>query len=270
LFDDLPYNDSLFTNPLGNFVSLAPAPSLQFTPDELASLNATFDKSPPSDIVRWAASTFGDRLLMTSSFGADSMCMIHLVSQMKPNIPIIFINTGYLFPETLQFMEQLRTEHQLNVREYHTPNDPVVWLSINGEPDPRVRNNRDACCAANKDSVMDRAMADLATPGSGWIRGVRGSQTEDRAKSAILQWYARYQAWAISPILRWSSRDVFQYMKEHNLPHHPLWEKGYVSIGCNPTTCTRPISSGEDERAGRWSGSDKKECGINLDLGSDI
>jgi phosphoadenosine phosphosulfate reductase len=111
-------------------------------------------------------------------------------------------------------------------------------------------------------------MADLAP--AAYIRGVRAAQTDDRAKAQVLQWMTRFNALAISPILRWTSRDVFNYMKEHHLPHHPLWEKGYTSIGCNPATCTRPIASGEDERAGRWSGSDKKECGINLDLGSNI
>jgi phosphoadenosine phosphosulfate reductase len=245
-----------------------------FSAEEVQSLNARFEKMDPAEIVRWAAETFGKPaggkggLVMTSSFGADSMCTIHLATQAMPEIPVIFINTGYLFAETIQFMEQMRERFGLNVREYHTANDPIVWLTVNGEGDPRVRNNRDACCAANKNSVMDRAMKELSP--AGWIRGVRGSQTEERAKSGILQWFPRYNAWSVSPILKWSSRDVFQYMKKHDLPHHPLWEQGYVSIGCNPATCTRPITAGEDERAGRWSGSDKKECGINLDAGSNI
>lgn len=254
-------------------LGIAPQSS-RFTPEELEQLNARFDKTDPLDIVRWAADTFGlagpsgSGLVMTSSFGADSMCTLHLATRVQPNLPIIFINTGYLFAETIKFMEEMRSRFHLNVREFHTHNDPITWLTVNGEPDPRVRNNRDTCCAANKNSVMDRAMKELAP--TGWIRGVREGQTEDRAKSTIVQWSARYQAWAVSPILRWSSRDVFQYMKRNDLPHNPLWEQGYVSIGCNPATCTRPIAAGEDERAGRWSGSEKKECGINLDVGSNI
>ncbi len=249
-------------------MTLVSSSPLPFAPEEIAALNATFATAHPTEIIRWSAAIFGNRLVMTSSFGADALCTIHLATQVLPSIPILFINTGYLFPETLQFMEQLRSEHHLNIREYHTHNDPITWLTVHGEPDPRIRNNRNACCAANKDSVMDRAMADLAP--AAYLRGVRASQTGDRAKSAILQWMTRFNAIAISPILHWSSRDVFAYMKEHHLPHHPLWEKGYVSIGCNPATCTRPIAAGEDERAGRWSGSDRKECGINLDLGSNI
>ena len=252
-------------------MSAAPIQTLEISPNELSDLNARFDKSHPLEIVRWSNETFGDRpggLVMTSSFGADSLCTIHLATQIKPDIPILFINTGYLFPETLKFMEEMRNRFNLNVREFHTHNDPIIWLTVNGEPDPRVRNNRDACCAANKDSVMDRGMKELAP--NAYIRGVRANQTQDRAETHVLQWMKRFNAWAVSPILRWSSRDVFQYMKEHDLPHNPLWDQGYVSIGCNPATCTRAITAGEDERAGRWSGSDKKECGINLDIGSNI
>jgi phosphoadenosine phosphosulfate reductase len=236
------------------------------SPEEAAALNRSFDKAHPRDILAWAANFFGDGgggIVMTSSFGADSMCTIHLTTQFIPNIRIIMINTGYLFPETIQFMEEMRSRYKLNVIEYHTHNDPVIWLSINGEPDPRRRNNLDACCAANKNSVMDRAMKDL-TPAA-WVRGVRADQSTERSKMEILQWHQRNNCWAISPILRWSAKDIFYYMKEHNLPHHPLYERGYVSIGCNPETCTQPIGADDDQRAGRWAGSDKIECGINLD-----
>lgn len=252
-------------------VSVAPATapsSSVLTPEDVASLNVRFNKAHPTEIIRWAADLFHDGLVMTSSFGADSMCSIHLAAQIKPDIRIIVINTGYLFPETLQFMEEMRNRFNLNIREYHTRNDPVVWLSINGEPDPRVRNNVDACCAANKNEVMDRAMKEIAP--TAWLRGVRADQSEERGKMNIVQWSRRNSCWAISPIFRWNSRDIYYYMKEHDLPHNPLWEKGYLSIGCNPATCTRAIGAGDDERSGRWSGTAKKECGIHLDAGADI
>ena len=241
-------------------------PSEPLTVERVAELNAKFQDAEPQEIVKWAVEQFGTRVAMTSSFGADSMCTIHLATGVMPNIPIIFINTGYLFPETLAFMEQMRAEHGLNVIEFHTHNDPVVWLTVNGEPDPKRRNNRDACCAANKDAVSDRAMKTLAP--AAYFRGVRAGQTAQRSAMKVIEWMDRYQAWAISPILRWSSKDVFAYMKQHHLPHHPLWEKGYVSIGCMP--CTRAVGEGEDERAGRWAGSDKKECGITLDEGTKV
>jgi phosphoadenosine phosphosulfate reductase len=246
----------------------APAPAIHLAPDELERLNARFETGHPRDILRWAADLFGDGLVMTSSFGADSMCTVHLATQIKPDIRIVVINTGYLFPETLQFMEEMRSRFRLNVLEFHTRNDPVTWLTVNGEPDPRHRQNPDACCAANKNSVMDRAMRDLAP--TAWVRGVRAQQTEERSKMQIVQWHNRNNCWAVSPILRWSTRDVFYYMKEHNLPHHPLWEQGYGSIGCNPLTCTRAAGTDDDARAGRWAGTGKKECGINIDMGANI
>lgn len=235
---------------------------------DVEAINDRLEKANPPEICRWATQTFSDRLVMTSSFGADSMCTVHLAAQVKPDIRIIVLNTGYLFPETLAFMEEMRQLYHLNVLEYRTRNDPVTWLTINGEPDPRVRRNRKACCAANKDEVMDRAMREIAP--LAYLRGVRADQTEERAKMKIIQWSDRYNCWAISPILQWSSRDVFNYMKQNGLPHNPLWERGYTSIGCNPETCTRPVGAEENERAGRWAGSDKKECGIHLELGKDI
>lgn len=240
----------------------------KFSPAEVDKLNARFESAHPKEIIRWAADQFGDDLIMTSSFGAESMCSIHLASQAKPDIKIVFINTGYLFPETIAFMEKMRKRYNLNVWEYHTSNDPVTWLTINGEPDPRHRNNVAACCAANKDPVMDRAMKELAP--AAWIRGVRANQTEERKKMKFLQWSLRNNAWSVAPILRWTAEEIHGYMLANDLEYHPMTERGYWSIGCNPDTCTRATAQGEDPRMGRWAGTDKKECGINLDLGSGI
>ncbi len=205
---------------------------------------------------------------MTSSFGAESMCTIHMATQIKPDIKIVVVNTGYLFPETLTFMAQMRQRFNLNVWEYHSHNDPIVWLTVNGEPDPRVRENVDACCAANKNEVFDRAMRELAP--DAWIRGIRADQSEMRSSVLPVQWSSRNNCYAISPILKWSARDIYLYMKKFDLPYHPLWEKGYTSIGCNPATCTRAVDPEDDQRSGRWSGTEKTECGIHLDQGAGI
>jgi phosphoadenosine phosphosulfate reductase len=235
---------------------------------ELIRLNERFSQGDPREIIRWADDQFGQRLIMTSSFGAESMCCIHLATQVKPDIKIVVVNTGYLFPETLAFMQQMRSRFNLNVWEYHTRNDPVVWLSVNGEPDPRYRNNVDACCGVNKNEVFDRSFQDLKP--DAWIRGVRADQSEARASMLPIQWSVRSKCYAISPILKWSSRDIWLYMKEHGLPYNPLWDRGYTSIGCNPLTCTRAVGGEDDQRSGRWTGTDKTECGIHLDEGAGI
>ena len=237
-------------------------------PFDVEKINADFQQRDPAEQIRWAAETFGSNLIMTSSFGAESMCLIHLAISVRPEIPIVLVNTGYLFPQTLAFMEAMRQRFALNVREYHSRHDPVVWLTVNGESDPRVRQNVEACCAANKNEVFDRAMRELAP--AAWLRGVRAHQSDHRAAMLPVQWNKRVNCWAISPLLAWTHRDVHQYMKKHELPYHPLWEQGYNSIGCNPETCTRPVGSPDDQRSGRWAGMDKKECGIHLDQGAGI
>jgi phosphoadenosine phosphosulfate reductase len=229
---------------------------------DLPNLNSLFAESKPEEIVRWAAAEFGDRLVMSSSFGADSAVLLHMATRVLPQIRVVMVDTGYLFPETFAFMEQLRLRMNLNVWLYRTRKDPVTWLKEAGEPDPTWRNEVDACCATNKNEPFDRALRELAP--AAWMRGIRRSQASTRQERQFVEWSPRHNCFAISPLLSWGGREVHQYLKENGLPYHPLRDQGYVSIGCNPLSCTRPIKPGEDERSGRWSGSGKVECGINL------
>jgi phosphoadenosine phosphosulfate reductase len=229
---------------------------------DLPTLNATFERQQPQQIIEWAAAQFAPELVMTSSFGAESALLLHMATQVVPDIKVIFVNTGYLFPETHAFMEQLRHRLDLNVWTYRTRNDPIGWLRHAGEENPTFRKDTDACCAANKNEPFERAMAELQP--RGWIRGIRRNQSETRKNVQFAEWSPRYQCYAISPLLNWGGREIYAYMKKHDLPYHPLYEKGYLSIGCNPLSCTSPITAGDDPRAGRWAGQGKVECGINL------
>ena len=221
-----------------------------------------FEKSHPQDVVRWACAEFGKELVMSSSFGADSAVLLHMATQAFPEIRIIMIDTGYLFPETWQFMEALRRRLNLSVWVYRTRQDPIAYLQAAGETNPQFRENVPGCCAVNKNEPFDRAMNELAP--RAWLRGIRRGQSDSRVAKPFIESVSRYGCLAISPLLAWDGRQLHQYMKQYDLPYHPLREKGYFSVGCNPLSCTRPITAGEDERAGRWSGSDKVECGINL------
>jgi phosphoadenosine phosphosulfate reductase len=231
---------------------------------DLESVNAVLDAWAPAKVIDWAARTFGhDRIVLSSSFGAESAALIHLATRAVPRIRIVMVDTGYLFPETHTFMEQLRARFDLNVWVYRTRNDPIRYLQEAGEADPTTRKDVDACCAANKNEPFDRAMRELAP--AAWLRGIRRSQADTRRERQVAEWSARYNCYAISPLLNWSTKDVHGYLKEHDLPYHPLYEKGYASIGCNPLSCTRPILPGEDPRAGRWSGNAKIECGLHVE-----
>ena len=229
---------------------------------DLDTLNPVFEQQHPQQIVDWAAAQFGDDLVMSSSFGAESALLIHMATRAKPDVRIIMVDTGYLFPETHAFMEQLRHRLNLNVWVYRTKQDPIQYLKASGEGDATWRSDVERCCAANKNEPMERAMRQLNP--RAWLRGVRRNQAETRRGMNFVEWNPRYNCYAVSPLLNWTGREIYAYMKQHDLPYHPLYEKGYLSVGCNPLSCTRAVQAGEDPRSGRWSGSGKVECGINL------
>jgi phosphoadenosine phosphosulfate reductase len=236
---------------------------------DVESVNEVAKTWGPGRIVEWAAKQWGQSgLVMSSSFGAESAVLLHMAGRALPGIKVIFVDTGYLFPETWEFMESLRRRLDLNVWVYRTRNDPIAYLQRAGEADPTWRENVEGCCAANKNEPFDRAMKELAP--AAWLRGIRRNQAETRKGRAYVEWSGRYGCYAVSPLLDWGGREIHAYMKEHDLPYHPLYEKGYASIGCNPLACTRPITLGEDPRAGRWAGKGKVECGLHLDVGSGI
>ena len=232
----------------------------------LEDTNAVLDTYDPPGIVEWAAREFGDGLVMSSSFGAESAVLIHLASQVSPRIKIIMVDTGYLFSQTHQFMESLRKRFDLNVWVYRTKNDPIRYLEIAGETDPRLRADVERCCRVNKNEPFDRAIKELSP--AAWLRGIRRAQAETRSERKIVEWSKRNNCYAISPLLPWDDRQIHDYMKQHDLPYHPLYESGYKSIGCNPLSCTRAVQPGEDPRAGRWSGTGKVECGLHLEVSS--
>ena len=231
-------------------------------PLDVETYNQIFEAKPPQEIVDWAAATFGQSLIMTSSFGAESAVLLHMATRAIPDIRIVMVDTGYLFPETHLFMEQLRERLNLNVWVYRTAKDPIQYLHSVGEENPTWRNDVDRCCDANKNEPLLRAMKQLKP--KAWLRGIRRDQAESRKDRAFIEWSLRDKCWAISPLLNMTPKSIFAYMKKHDLPYHPLYEKGYASIGCNPLSCTSPIAAGEDPRSGRWTGKGKLECGINV------
>ena len=230
----------------------------------LDDANTVLDACDPPRVVDWAAKEFEDELVMSSSFGAESAVLIHMAVQVLPRIRIIMVDTGYLFPETHQFMEVLRKCFDLNVWVYRTKNDPIRYLQIAGENDPSVCADVERCCRVNKNEPFERAIKELSP--RAWLRGIRRGQAHTRSDRKIAEWSSRNNCYAISPLLAWDETQIHDYMKQNELPFHPLYESGFKSIGCNPLTCTRPVGAGEDARAGRWAGSDKTECGLHLEV----
>src|SRR5687767_12940610 len=164
----------------------------------LADLNAAFETTDPEKIVSWAVTQFGDGLVMSSSFGAESALMLHMATRLKPDIKVVMVDTGYLFPETYEFMEKLRHRFNLNVWMYRTRQDPIAYLHRAGELNPFERNDVNACCAVNKNEPFERAFKELKP--KAWLRGTRRDQAETRRGIQPIEFARRYGCYAISPI----------------------------------------------------------------------
>ena len=224
-------------------------PQLQLLDQELEALD-------PQQSLQRLFDIFGDGAALSSSFGSDSMGLIHMATCIKPDVRIMFIDTGWHFPETLAFRDEMTQTYKLNLHIYKPELEHDQFVKEHGhlyEVDP------DRCCAINKVEPMQRAIKDVAC----WISGVRRSQAATRAQTPNIEKRPSGLIKAY-PINRLSTRQVYEYMQAHKLPHHPLWDKGYVSIGCAP--CTQSVTAGENERAGRWVGKNKIECGLHTQL----
>lgn len=228
-----------------------------FTPLEIAELSEKFEAQTPQAILGWAIETFWPQVAMSSSFQTQSVPLLHMVSQINRNLLIFFIDTGYHFWETSTFRERLASEWQLNVLDLYRSERWDVFA----RQDPRglPMNDPNLCCYIHKVEPMQRAMQDMLA----WISGIRRDQTPERAKAKILELQGNGLL-KINPLLNWTKADVKRYSEEHRLPAHPLFEKGYRSVGCTP--CTVAIGVEDDERAGRWQGRGKTECGLHTTM----
>ena len=172
-------------------------------------------------------------------------------------MPVIFLDTGFHFPETLNFRSQLQALLNLNIIVARPAIEKSQLMAQYGQA--LYRKDPDLCCYINKVEPMRRALAGF----EGWISGVRRDQTTNRKSLPVLE--AQFASpLKIYPLLNWTRQQIYAYIKQHNLPTHPLLAQGYTSVGCVP--CTRPVQPGDDERAGRWAGTGKNECGLHLDL----
>jgi len=220
---------------------------LSVVPDlaELAAVSRELEAKPATSAIEWAWDRFGPDVVLAASF--QDCVLISLAAQVTPDIEVAFLDTGYHFAETLWYVEQVRSRFDLNLSVIK-PDVPLddLWLT-----DP------DSCCAARKVEPLARALAGKAA----WMSGLRRDEAPSRAKSPIVSYDVGRGLVKVNPIATWTDQDVAGYIHDHELPVHPLADRGYASIGCWP--CTRPVEEGESGRAGRWAGTDKTECGLH-------
>ncbi|MDO8391275.1 MAG: phosphoadenylyl-sulfate reductase [Actinomycetota bacterium] len=206
------------------------------------------DDLHPADVLRWANDQFGlANLVVTASF--EDAVLVHVAATAVPGIDIVLLDTQYLFAETEWFAEELRTRLDLNLRVVH----PLAEV----QPDNLWQTDIEACCHVRKVEPLARAIAGKQA----WVTGVRRADGPTRANAPVAVYDIGRGLVKINPLATYSDDDMALYTQLHDLPIHPLIDKGYASIGCWP--CTRPVAPGEDKRAGRWAGAAKTECGLH-------
>lgn len=233
-----------------------PAPGRSWTAAQLDAVNPCLENMDAGERVDWALSYLPGQPVLTSSFGAQSAVMLHLVTRRLPDIPVLLIDTGYLFPETYRFIDQLVEKLDLRL-EIYRPGVSAAWQEArHGRLWEAGKAGIHRYNRINKVEPMERALNELSV--GTWFSGLRRVQSESRRKIAVLQ--AHGPAVKVHPLADWSNRDVHRYLVQHNLPYHPLWNEGYVSIGDRHTS--RPLDAGMSEQDTRFFGI-VRECGLH-------
>ena len=218
------------------------------------ALNARFAGMAPQEILRIAIAEefFGD-IVLSSSFGADSAALLHMVSQIDPALPVLFLDTDRHFFQTLQYRDELAA--RLGLTNIVNLKADASEAEAEDGRNTLWRTQPDACCDLRKVRPLNREMEKW----SAWISGRKRHQSATRSHLPVVEWDGRH--FKVNPLAAWSQAEVDAYFQAHNLPPHPLVEQGFPSIGC--FTCTKPVAAGEDARSGRWAGTEKVECGIH-------
>ncbi|TAL32059.1 MAG: phosphoadenylyl-sulfate reductase [Phenylobacterium sp.] len=221
-------------------------------------LDAELRRAHPRTILEAAVESFGDKLALVSSFGAESAVLLHLAAQVKADIPVLFLDTGMLFGQTLDFRKTLA--ERLGLTQVRDLRPQYQDLAVHDPQAKLWQTDTDACCNIRKVIPLDRALGEF----DAWITGRKRFHGGDRLNLPVVEHAPGGLGGHVkfNPLANWGKADLDAYAAEHDLPAHPLVAQGFPSIGCWP--CTQPAEEGEDARAGRWKGMDKTECGIHV------
>ena len=224
--------------------------------ETLAEVNQRLETVTAEERISWALAHLPQNYILSSSFGAQAAVMLHMLTQQFPDIPVVLTDTGYLFPETYQFIDELSDRLKLNLKVYRASMSPAWQEARMGKLWEQGVEGIELYNNLNKVQPMQQALKDLSA--KTWFAGLRRSQSDMRETLPVVQQLK--QQYKVYPIIDWSNKDIHLYLKKHNLPYHPLWEKGYVSIGDWHTT--RSLEEGMNEQDTRFFGM-KRECGLH-------
>jgi phosphoadenosine phosphosulfate reductase len=223
--------------------------------EDWAETNARLAGATPHEIVEWAVERFFPRLTMATAFGPEGCILLHLLAEVEPRVRVFNLDTGYQFPETLELRDRIAERYGIEVEMVRPETTTAEYEARHGGP--LYVANSDQCCYDRKIVPLRRALVGY----DAWITAIRADQSSHRAAAPIVGPDPKFGLTKVNPLLRWTKRDVWAFIVTHNVPYNPMHDRGYPSIGCWP--CTRVVAAGEDERAGRWAGQAKTECGLH-------
>jgi phosphoadenosine phosphosulfate reductase len=193
---------------------------------------------------------------MATAFGAEGCCLIHMLARIEPRVRVFNLETGYQFKETLELRERIKQRYGIEV-EYIYPDTTVAQYEVKHQG-PLYNVNPNQCCQDRKIIPLRRAVFGYEA----WISAIRRDQSTHRARAEAVQWDPKFNLVKVNPLLTWTRKEIWEFVLQHEIPYNPLHDQGYPSIGCWP--CTDTVEEGQDERAGRWAGTAKKECGLHV------
>jgi phosphoadenosine phosphosulfate reductase len=238
----------------GQLPRQVPAPSHEELED-LARQSRLLENCTPEEIITWAVERYYPQLTMATAFGPEGCVILSMLAKIQPRVYVFNLDTGYQFQETLDLRDRIAERYGIVV-DYQRPELTVEQFErVHGGP--LYKTSPDRCCAERKIKVLHR----VARGFDAWMSGIRRDQSPHRAGTPIVGWDKKFGLVKVSPLANWTKKDVWKRITDENVPYNSLHDRGYPSIGCRP--CTRAVLFGEDERAGRWSGTAKTECGLH-------
>ena len=225
------------------------------TLESLECANRSLEHAAPEEILSWAVENYFPRFTMATGLGPEGCVIISMLAKIEPRVYVFNLDTGYQFPETLELRERIIEKYGMEIALERPELTTPAYEAQNGGPVYATDSNR--CCYDRKIAVLHRVAASF----DAWATGVRRDQSPTRADTPIVKWDKKFGLVKISPLAAWTKKDVWKRILGEAIPYNPLHDRGYPSIGCQP--CTRPVQGEEDERAGRWSGTAKTECGLH-------
>jgi phosphoadenosine phosphosulfate reductase len=234
---------------------------MQLTADEIRAISDQFESRTPRELLQWTVDQFGPRAAISTAFGPEGLVILDVaMREVTPRLPVFTIDTGFLFPETQALIAAVEQRYSIQIERLVPDLTPEQQAAEHG---PELfRRDPDRCCHIRKVLPLQKKLPQL----DAMVNGLRRSQGGHRKDARMIQPQMTpdgYRYLKINPLAGWNREEVWWYIVSHHLPYNALHDQNYASIGCTPDCCTRPVQPGESERSGRWSGKDKKECGLH-------